>query len=519
MNDSERIELNELCSALVDGRLAASENLRLQEMLRGSEEARQFYIRAMQLSASLHSYASEMQSEPAEPVNIIRPSFWKRSPRILTAAAAVVAVGVWIGRSLIPNVVPSDEDEEFIAHISGSKEPVWMQVGAFQNGDELQRGQRLELKSGFTEVTFDSGAQIVIEGPASVDLDSAWQATLRHGTVKANIPQEAIGFRISNPAVDVVDLGTEFSVTAEENGATEVFVLSGQVEVEARSDSKDAPKKLLIKEKQSRRFANNGVSEVRDSDQKFIKLAKRVTFDLPKRAATYVHWPLDSMNKNATPGELLGAASKHGSLALSFREPAELKDGKFGKAASFTSNTSAEIVVAKTTNRMVRTVAFWIKLPENAAAADGSTFARFSGLELGWNSRPADGSPGALRIANGRSRTVASTPLRDGRWHHVAAVVSLPSPNSTKPASKSQARLYVDGRLESWTAKHGSRKGNQSSHIPADLITFGATGDERGFRGEMDEIFVSERALTQIELRALMQTNAPHIPENLAANH
>lgn len=76
MNDSERVELNELCSALVDGRLSAEENDRLQALLRGSEEARQFYVRAMQLSSSLYGYAAEMQSEPAEPANVIRPSFW-----------------------------------------------------------------------------------------------------------------------------------------------------------------------------------------------------------------------------------------------------------------------------------------------------------------------------------------------------------------------------------------------------------------------------------------------------------
>lgn len=519
MNDSERIELNELCSALVDGRLSAQENNRLQEILRQSTEARQFYVRVMQLSASLHSYASEMQSEPAEPANVIRPSFWRRYARIATAAAAVIAIGIWIGRSILPNAIPLDEDGEFIARISGSKEPVWTKVGAFQNGDELQKGQRIELKSGFTEVTFDSGAQIVIEGPASVDLDSAWQATLRHGTVKANIPQEAIGFRISNPAVDVVDLGTEFSVTAEENGAAEVFVLAGQVEVEPRVSSNQAPRRMLMKEKQSRRFANNGVSEVRDSEQKFSKLAKRVTFDLPKRPATYVHWSLNSMENAVVPGEILGANAKYGSLSLAFREPAQLIDGKFGKAVSFTSGTGAEIPLAKSGRHTIKTMAFWVRLPDDASAADGSTIARFSGLELGWNSRPSDGSPGALRIMNSRIRAVASTPLRDGRWHHIAAIVSSPPPNSPKPASKNQVRLYVDGRLESWTGKHGQKKQHQGSLIPSDEINFGAVADERGFRGDLDEIFVSERVLTPVEIRSLMQKNQPHVPENLAANN
>ena len=64
--DDERLELNELCGALVDGTLDAAQRKRLAEMLANSEEARRFYVRAMSLSASLHEYASEMQTEPAE---------------------------------------------------------------------------------------------------------------------------------------------------------------------------------------------------------------------------------------------------------------------------------------------------------------------------------------------------------------------------------------------------------------------------------------------------------------------
>ena len=518
MNDLERIELNELCSALVDGRLSAQENDRLQVLLRGSEEARQYYVRAMQLSASLCSYAAEMQSEPAEPVNIIRPSFWARAGRPLASAAAVIALGIWIGRSLVPDSAVQDEDEEFIARISGSKDPHWATAGGFQIGDELPRGQRLELKSGFAEITFDSGALVVVEGPASLDLDSAWQATLRRGTVKANIPQEAVGFKISNPAVDVVDLGTEFSVTAEEDGSTEVFVLNGQVEVEPRSATNQAPRKILMKEKQSRRFALTGVSDVRDSEQKFLKLARHVTFDLPKRAATYVHWPLDRGSDEMASGMMLGTAVKHGPLDLRIEQPGEVTDGKFGKALAFSPSTSATIPVSRIGKRTIRSVAFWVKIPEDANATDGTAFVRFAGMELGWNSSPSDGSPGALRIASARGRAVASTPLRDGRWHHVAAVISTPPPNAQKQPSKWQARLYVDGRLEAWTGKHGNKKGLQNSGNAPDVLAFGGTGEERGFRGELDEIFVSERALTPMELRSIMRTNKPYLPENLVAN-
>ncbi len=517
MNDSERVELNELCSGLVDGQLTDAQNGRLQQMLRDSAEARRFYVRSMEMSASLYSYASEMQSEPAEPQNIIRPAAWRRWTMPL-AAAAVVGVGVWIGRSLLPDSLNAgDEDREFVARISGSKDPHWVGTAAFQNGDELQRGQRLELTSGFAEITFDSGALIVVEGPASLDLDSAWQATLRSGTLKANIPQEAIGFKVANSSVDVVDLGTEFSMTAEEDGTAEVFVLNGQVEVEPRSAGSAASKKILMKEKQSRRFAMNGVSDVRDSEQKFVKLSKRVTFDLPKKAAGYAHWAFDSAEGGGFVGETMGPVRASGSISMPVRS-ARTEPGKFGEGIAFAAETGAQMNVHDFGMRSVKTMAFWVRLPDDASGADGGTFARFSAVELGWNRSPADGSQGALRISNVRGHAVASTSLRDGRWHHIAAVVNPAPANPGKPGGKWQARLYVDGRLDAWTGRHPVRKGVAESALAPDVMMIGSVGAEEGFRGSMDELYVSDRALTPMEIRSLMRTNRPYFPENLAGN-
>src|SRR5688572_26388509 len=228
MNDVERVELNELCSAAMDGALSDAGRERLQELLRGSDEARQYYVRAMQLSASLHHYAAEMQSEPAEPRNVIRGIQWRRWVGPL-AAAAVVLVGLWVMQPPRPVEIKGDV-QDFVARITGERDCQWL-GSAFSTGDELAAGQRLELKSGHAELTFDSGAQLVLEGPAQMWVRSAWEAELQRGIVKANVPQEAVGFRVVNPAVEVVDLGTEFSVAASEDGVAEVFVLKGAVEV------------------------------------------------------------------------------------------------------------------------------------------------------------------------------------------------------------------------------------------------------------------------------------------------
>lgn len=508
MTDTERLELNELCGLLVDGQLSAEQNEHLQQLLLASEEARCFYVRSMQLSASLYSYAAEMQSEPAEPRNIIRPTFWRRT-LIPLAAAAVIALGIWIGRTLIPEALPSDDDAEFIARISGAKDPQWVGAPAFQMGDELPRGQHIELTAGFAEITFDSGAQLIVEGPASLDLDSAWQATLRRGTLRANIPQEAIGFKVANASVDVIDLGTEFSITADADGSAEVFVLNGQIEVEPRTTS--GATKILMKEKQSRRFAQTGDSDVRDSDQKFQKHTKRVTFDLPTKPANYAHWTFDKSESPTFQGQHHGPARNKATLALQARD-ATTAAGKFKDALNFTSTTSAEIATADLGIRHPKTTAFWLRLPEDTTAADGTTFARLAATQIGWNSVPADGAQSALRITTARGHAIGSTPLRDGRWHHIAVTVT----SAEKAGGKWQARLYVDGRLDAWTGKQPTRK-NPAARAP-DTFTLGSTANDKGFRGELDELYLSDRALTPIEIRTLMRANHPYLPENLAGN-
>src|SRR6185436_8990223 len=160
-----------------------------------SGEARRFYVRSMAMSASLFEHAGEMQSDRPEPANVIPFSRWSRWIGPLAAAAAVL-LGVWIARVFFGPLQPGNGEEqpESVARLSGSKDCKW--IGAAPApGDELARGRHLELESGFAELTFDSGAQVTLTGPAALDLRSAWEADLQRGTLKANVPPEAVGFR------------------------------------------------------------------------------------------------------------------------------------------------------------------------------------------------------------------------------------------------------------------------------------------------------------------------------------
>ena len=98
LTDHEILELTTLCNAAVDGTLNDAQRARLAQRLSDSEEARRFYVRYAGMSASLFTYASEMQSEAPDMAHakVIRPAAWWWAAGALAAAACVV-FGLWLG--------------------------------------------------------------------------------------------------------------------------------------------------------------------------------------------------------------------------------------------------------------------------------------------------------------------------------------------------------------------------------------------------------------------------------------
>jgi len=273
LTDSEILELNELCNALVDERVTDAQRARLSRWLFTSEPARQFYTRAMGLSASLCHYSGEMQTEePDSPAHAATGGHrWRWAIGLMSVAASIALVStvLWLGRTrpaktnpapAVAAAVPAADDEEYVAWLTGSKECQWAgNTSPFQPSGRLRKGQQVDLVSGFAEITFDSGAKVLLQGPALLDVTSSWSATLKHGSLKASPPPEAIGFSISNPTVEVVDLGTEFTMIADKGGAAaEVLVLKGEVEAAPKTPADQQP--IVLREKESRRFATSGVT-------------------------------------------------------------------------------------------------------------------------------------------------------------------------------------------------------------------------------------------------------------------
>ena len=536
LTDHDILELNELCNAVVDETVTDDQRAALTHWLTNFEEARQFYVRVTGMSASLFCYAGEMQTgEPAVAGKITRRWKWMFSFIALAACVAMVVHFGWMHRDapIVPTkaVASTGEspvnDNEYVAYLSAAKDCQWASKAlSVLPGGRLRKGQQLQLAAGFAEITFDSGAQVLLQGPASLDINSAWSAVLNHGALKASLPPEAMGFRISNPTVDVVDLGTEFTMFADSAGsAAEVFVLKGEVEAAPRSTPDQQP--IVLRERESRRFASTGMSAVDNSEQKFQNLTRPLILDRYLSPIGYARWSFDESEGEFFRAYTSGVSpdawdAKVQNLSDAARASLHAK-GKWRGALRFDGNLYAKAAFPGMSENSPRTIAFWAKVPKDAnltsayamvawAAKNSKQFGSHP-FHIGWNRNANEGLVGVLRTDYGRGYAIGTTPLRDGRWHHVA-VVFIPREDSERPV---EVKQYVDGRLEGegrysppgsdifMSTENTAASNSGTIWLGCRLGIKGVRNDR--FYGEMDELLIADRALEPHEIVRLFSSN------------
>ena len=358
-------------------------------------------------------------------------------------------------------------------------------------------------------------------------MNSAWDATLLRGTLKASVPTEAMGFRISNPAVDVVDLGTEFTMVADASGGAEVFVLKGKVEASAR-DAADQ-RTIVLHENQSRHFAPSGISNVSDRKEKFAHFNQPVPLDHFAATTEYVHWSFDEAGGDVLKADAFGEPLSRFDARLAEVSDAVLAtvrtEGRWQHALRFNGHLFAKAAFPGISGTSPHTVAFWVKVPEDASLSSAYAMVAWGAnskklgshpVHIGWNRNPTEGTVGVLRTDYGGGFALGATPLRDGRWHHVA-VVFVPGEDVNTPV---EAKEYVDGRFEGegkpspQGTEVAAKFREENTTTVGDAVwlgcRLGAGGPRKDrFRGEMDELCIADRALEPREIVQLMKENRP----------
>ena len=216
--------------------------------------------------------------------------FSRRSSFLAISACLFIAAAIWYQGSPSHGPIESDLAQssnqaiaakvDFVATLREASYAVWGNENQAINVGSRIRVGSLRLDRGEAELVFDSGAKLLLAGPAELQIEAAQSVFLKQGTIAAHMPPEAVGFEVRTPMSTLVDQGTEFGVVVEESGATEVHVFRGQVDLhyDASQEQAEDSGKLELVDQQARKINQpGGIGEAIDfSRSRFGGLALKI---------------------------------------------------------------------------------------------------------------------------------------------------------------------------------------------------------------------------------------------------
>jgi hypothetical protein len=233
----DEARLGRLVSAHFDRELTAEEKRELEAMLLASAKARQLFLEQAEWHGLLREQAlqaggASLLDAVTTPEKKVIP--FARRAWVAAALAACVALGWWLlprgGKDAPETMADAPPERDEVALLGQSIDVEW-EGASFTPGSALPKGL-LKIRKGTLRLDFYSGARVVLEGPASLELLSPDLARLDAGKLTANVPPAAEGFTVLNANLKVVDRGTEFGMSAGAAGDCEVHVFDGEVELQ-----------------------------------------------------------------------------------------------------------------------------------------------------------------------------------------------------------------------------------------------------------------------------------------------
>lgn len=258
-------ELPRLLSGLCDGTLTDAEHAQLEDLLARDEASRRVYLEYMDMHARLLRRPTSGQPAPVEekPVPVTAPRsyarFWSHAAVALVSIAATLLLQfgfldrrLGIRETLRVIGEGNDPAAGYIATLTSSQGCAWDRPGeAWRAGARLQPGE-VRLVRGLAQIRFDTGADLILEAPTTLRLDTSNSATLVRGKVVFKADETAVPFDLRTPSSTLMDFGTEYAVLVNDK-VEEVHVFEGEVQRTPRGGGAEA-KEQQLKAGEARRY-------------------------------------------------------------------------------------------------------------------------------------------------------------------------------------------------------------------------------------------------------------------------
>ena len=439
---------------------------------------------------------------------------WWVWTKVTAIAAVAVAATVWVLQQVQLSDGKAVPRPTFLARLTVDENAQWSESSLKARKDGWLEAGRLKLESGLAEVTFGSGARVLLEGPAVFDIEQTNRGFLNRGRLTAEVPGPANGFVINTPMMNAVDLGTRFGLKVKNNGESEVHVMQGVVEV-SRSRGRSVP--LVLTE---------GLAVV--ADRRTQSRLKPVVyaghqFVLPSENAStmanHLHYGFDESGGAEIDDTGSGMAGGPFDISLlseeenSSQASPKRTAGVVGRGLVF---ESGDRLVANGPSMLAGgtqpwSVILWMKVPPKAGKTGEREILTWGSgdqtWKVRWNGDVEAGAEGALRADYGKGYAVGTTDLQDGRWHHVALVFIGAEQNGENESSAdvaTHARLYIDGKLESLSGGKSGLVDALASGSEHELSSF-SLGGSGSFEGWLDEFYLFDAAAAPATILELYQ--------------
>jgi len=258
-------ELRKLISRWLDGAIDPEEHRELETILKENSGARRVYLECMSVHAELcnsttaREYLQEITRVDAELSHPV--STFPRSNRLALqnwgffaiAVTLLLAMGIWQWAVLREQQLAQGEQSASEIAILDVVEPVsqgcrwYVEQTRRTHAKSYRAGDVFRVTTGKLKLHYTHGTTVVLHSPAAYELISEMKSRMLLGRLTATVSEAGKGFSVLTPQGTVIDLGTEFGVSVDNVGATDVVVFKGEVDVDYRNDQAN-PQRLRMGE-------------------------------------------------------------------------------------------------------------------------------------------------------------------------------------------------------------------------------------------------------------------------------
>ena len=228
---------DDLVQGLIEGTLTPDQFEEFQRRIATDDEARSRFLGAARTDFLLGQSFNESDAESSSVVRFPHERV-RRRRRLLAVAgiAAVLLVGLFVLQGIHRRAddaatAIADGSAEELPKVEFAPAAVFESEAPLERGDDrIREGDSVAMREGFVSITLKSGGEAVIESPSNFSITGENRMKLDKGAAWFRVPESGKGFAVQLPWIEVVDLGTEFTVAADEE-INRVQVNRGEVEV------------------------------------------------------------------------------------------------------------------------------------------------------------------------------------------------------------------------------------------------------------------------------------------------